>query len=538
MNGSMFQVPRSGFVSSVPVLLFSVPVLLFLVGVAAPCRAQDVSVIQPMKPGLVAVPMPVLDGLEAAVSEQFREQRKAFETVATRAKVSDRDLSDAYSALGRLGHAYEFFDTAEASYANAITLTPLDATVPHLLGYLYQQTGRFEDALARYTDARRLQPSDPVIRIRLADVYLRLDRLSDARALFQDLVEVYPAVARAGLGEIALRNGRFSEAVQHLEAALDRAPDAAPVHYSLGMAYRGLGRIDQARSHLARRGTRGLRPADPVVDALATLLRGERAQMILGQRAYEAGRFDEAATVFRKAVESAPASADARLGLGMALAQTGNAPGAIEQLETALRLDADNTTAHATLGLVLARVGRDHDAVEHLSAAFRREPTEEVSGVLIRLLMKLSRGDEALDVLARMHSFSTDDEVTVLGLSILLADRERHRDAIELLESANRQFPDRVRTATTLSRMLAASPDRSLRDGERALILATHVYELERAPVHGETVALALAELGRCGEAATWMQRAIADAERAGDAATAARLKNEAPRYAGNSCRQ
>ena len=481
--------------------------------------------------------MPALDGLEAVVAAQIREQRKAFETVATRVKVSDRDLSDAYSALGRLGHAYEFFDTAEASYANAIKLTPLDATVLHLLGYLYQQTGRFEDALARYSDARRLQPSDPVIRIRLADVYLRLDRLSDARALFQDLVEVYPAVARAGLGEIALRNGRFSEAVQHLEAALDRAPAAAPVHYSLGMAYRGLGRIDQARSHLARRGTGGLRPADPVVDALATQLRGERAQMILGQRAYDAGRFDEAATAFRKAVESAPASADARLGLGMALAQMGNAPGAIEQLETALRLDADNTTAHATLGLVLARVGRDRDAVEHLSAAFRREPTEEVSGVLIRLLMKLSRGDEALDVLARMGSFSSDDKVTVLGLSILLAARESHRDAIELLESANRQFPDRVRTATTLSRMLAASPDRSLRDGERALILATHVYEVERAPVHGETVALALAELGRCGEAATWIQRAIADADRAGDSVTLARLRSEASRYAGNTCR-
>ena len=191
--------------------MFWVLVLLSPGQCGRPCRAQDASAkadasaIEPAKPGLVAVPMPALDGLEAVVAAQIREQRKAFETVATRAKVSDRDLSDAYSALGRLGHAYEFFDTAEASYANAIKLTPLDATVPHLLGYLYQQTGRFEDALARYSDARRLQPSDPVIRIRLADVYLRLDRLSDARALFQDLVEVYPAVARAGLGEIALR---------------------------------------------------------------------------------------------------------------------------------------------------------------------------------------------------------------------------------------------------------------------------------------------------------------------------------------------
>jgi tetratricopeptide (TPR) repeat protein len=517
--------------------VFWVPVFVCLTSVVAPCHAQDVLAIAPVKPRLFAVPMPALDGLEAAVADQFREQRKAFEGVAARAKASDRDLATAYTALGRLCHAYEFFDAAEASYANAITLTPLDATVLHLLGYLYQQTGRFEDALARYSSARRLQPSDPVIRAQLADVHLRLNRLSDARALFQDLIEVFPAVARGGLGEIALREGRFGEAVQHLEAALDRAPDAASIHYSLGMAYRGLGRIEQARSHLVRRGTSGLRPADPVVDALATLLRGERAQMNLGRRAYEAGQFAEAATAFRKAVDAAPASVEARVGLGMALAQIGNATGATEQLEAALRLDADHTTAHATLGLVLARVGRDRDAVEHLSAAFRREPTDEVGGVLIRLLMKLSRGDEALDVLAGTQSFSTEDEGTMLGLAILLADRERYREAIDVLASANQQFPDRVRTATTLSRLLAASPDRALRDGERALTLATRVYDVERSPAHGESVALALAELGRCGEASTWMQRAVADADRAGDTATTARLRNEAPRYAGSSCR-
>ena len=93
---------------------------------AAPCRAQDVSVIQPVKPGLVAVPMPGLGGLEAAVADQIREQRQSFEQVATRAKVADRDLANAYTSLGRLTHAYEFFDAAEASYANAIRLTPQD----------------------------------------------------------------------------------------------------------------------------------------------------------------------------------------------------------------------------------------------------------------------------------------------------------------------------------------------------------------------------------------------------------------------------
>jgi tetratricopeptide (TPR) repeat protein len=262
--------------------------------------------LAPPRAGLVAVPVPPLEGLESAVADQIREQERALNAVIAKPRASDKELADAYGAFARLCHAYEFFDAAEAAYANAIRLAPRDATWLHLLGYLNQQTGRFEEALGRYSAARRLQPNTPVLQAYIGEMYLRLNRLADAREQFQNLVTVFPAVARAGLGEVALREGRFAEAVEYFEAALDRAPRAASVHYSLGMAYRGLGRLEEARSHLMRRGTSVLKPADAAVDALTDLLRGERAQMILGRRAYEAGQFDDAAAAFRKAVEAAP----------------------------------------------------------------------------------------------------------------------------------------------------------------------------------------------------------------------------------------
>jgi tetratricopeptide (TPR) repeat protein len=152
------------------------------------------------------------------------------------------------------------------------------------------------------------------------------------------------------------------------------------------------------------------------------------------------------------------------------------------------------------------------------------------------VLLALSRPDEAIEAFSR-GAIDAEDEDALLALSIALADRMRFKDALEVLDSAERQFPDRVRTATTLARLLAASPDRLLRDGQRSLALATRVYEKERSPAHGETMALALAELGRCAEAASWMQRAVADADRVKDTATAARLRGEVPRYAGSTCR-
>jgi tetratricopeptide (TPR) repeat protein len=140
-------------------------------------------------------------------------------------------------------------------------------------------------------------------------------------------------------------------------------------------------------------------------------------------------------------------------------------------------------------------------------------------------------------VLTKARSLNPDDEASLIVLSLLLSDRERYREAVAALEDANRQFPDRLATATTLARLLASSPDRSLRDGQRALDLATAIYKKEPAPVHAETIALALAELGQCAEAANWIKRAVAEAERGRDAVESARLKGETPKYETASCR-
>ena len=160
-----------------------------------------------------------------------------------------------------------------------------------------------------------------------------------------------------------------------------------------------------------------------------------------------------------------------------------------------------------------------------------------MSRELLRVLLRLGRQDEAIAMLTKSRTAKPDDEDIVVGLAILLAQKERFGEAVTLLDDANRQYPDRVATATTLARLLASSPDRSQRDGKRALDLATRVYETAPTPAHGETLALALAELERCDEALTWMKRAVAAAGQAGDAEETARLKNEMRKYESLSCR-
>ena len=486
-------------------LRMTVGVLVVCAAAAQAAVAQSPPAqLEPARAGLRAVPLPPLDDLEAAVSDQIRQAQRSFQTVVDSGAVSSRRLAEEYGSLARLFHAYEFFEAAEAGYLNAMRVAPGDVRWPHLLGYLYQQTGRLEEAADSFERALRVQPDARTTTLRLAQIYLGQNRLREAREQFQSVVTIFPALARIGLGEVSLRERRFEEAIDHFDAALARVPQASSIHYSLAMAYRGLGRLDQARSHLERRGSADVTIGDPIVDSLQTLVRGERGLVVQGRRAYEAGQYKEAAAAFSSAIDAAPSSVTARVNLGLTQLQLGNTTEALALLRSAFDLGPDDADA-----------GRE----------------------LLRVLLRLGRKDEAIQVLTKSISINPDDEDTLVSLAILLAEQQRYRDAVAVLADGNRRFPARSATATTLARLLASSPDRTLRDGTRALELAEGVYASDPGPAHGETIAMALAELRRCDEALTWMKRAVTEADQANDAAEAARLRGELPKYDAVPCR-
>ena len=496
------------------------------------------NVLAPARPDLEPVPLPELDTLEPAVAAHLREARADVERAAESSGSSRRQLSDVYGAFAQTLHAYEFLDAADASYRNASRLAPGDARWLHLRGYLCQQSGLFEDAADLYAAARRAQPDDHVLGIRLGEVYLALGRLDAAREEFEAVLARYPAAARAGLGEVALRQRRFDEAAGHFRGALERVPQAAALHYSLAMTYRGLGRVDDARAELEKRGPGGVTAADPMVDDLQSRVRGERALVMKGRRLFESGELAGAADAFRAAIAAAPDSIAARINLGLTYLRMGNRAAAIEPFEAVLVRDPANLDAHARLGALLADQGRDAEAVDHLRPAFGQSPGDEaVRRTLVAALVRLDRKDEAIRVLTDARAVDASDEGTLVTLSILLADRERYREAIALLDDADRRDPNRQATTTTLARLLAAAPDVSVRDGARALTLARRVYDRQPLPVHAETVALALAELGRCAEAADWMQRGVRGAKEAKDDEEATRLLAEAAKYEAATCR-
>ena len=150
----------------------------------------------------------------------------------------------------------------------------------------------------------------------------------------------------------------------------------------------------------------------------------------------------------------------------------------------------------------------------------------------------LSAGDEALDEFLRVAQADLNNEEAVLQSVTLLSRARQYAKALALLEKSHAQHPEKTDTAATLAYLLAASPQNDLRSGARALPLAEEIFRTTGLPQHGAIVALALAELGRCAEAADSQQKMIALAEQKQLMDLASKLRADLKLYEGRqSCR-
>lgn len=506
----------------------------FAPGLAA--QSNQGTVIPPLREGLSRVQLPDIQSMEPDVREHLTLAQDAL-VAATKDAATPLDrLSELYGLTGQIYQAYSLNSTAKEFYLNASRMAPRDFRWVYLLGKLYEREGDSQKAINYYTAALQLKRDYVPAFVNLGNIYLQLNRLVEAEANFKRALEISENIAAAqyGLGQAALSKRSYAEAAGYLERALLLAPESNRLHYALAMAYRGLGRMDQAQSHLALSGTVGVRVSDPLIDGLQDLIKGARIHLIRGRTALEARRFSDAADQFRKAVAAQPDSLPAHFNLAAALTQTGDLPGAVREFEEALNLDPNHANAHYNLGLLFAQLNRHEEAIKHLQSAVRAYSTDINARFLLgQELLKVRRLDEAETELSRVVQSDSDNEDALLGLARVLLVQKQYGPALEALEKGHKQFPQKGRTSVTLAYLLAASPQYEKRDGKRALQLAQAAYEATGAVNHGVLVAMALAELGRCEEAAAWIRRLTAKGAGEGKPDLIEKLKVELSKYEG-----
>ena len=297
-------------------------------------------------------------------------------------------------------------------------------------------------------------------------------------------------------------------------------PGNAVAHNNLGYDLELKGRVDEA--------------LDQYRKALLTEPDYPEAHNNLGNALLEKNEQDAAIAEFRKALQIMPDYASAHNNLGNALLQKGEVDDAIVHLQRAVELSPGYVQAENNLGNAMNAKNDVKSAMIHYRKAVDISPGYAPAHVnLANTLLLSGRADEAeieyrkaLDInpgLADAHG----------NLGNILLEKGMPGEAAAQLQEALKIDPDYPEAENSLAHILATSTQDSLRDGTRALELASRANRStgDGNPLVLGTLAAAYAENGRFTEAMETAQKAMDIATSRGDARTARSLQEQIALY-------
>lgn len=173
----------------------------------------------------------------------------------------------------------------------------------------------------------------------------------------------------------ALSAGKNDEALKLFEKVLETAPDAAPVHFNIGVIHFQAGRLAEAEAAF-----RKVIELDPKYD---------RAQLALAALLDSEGRSEEGLEVLLGSAETFADKPTFQLATAIAAINAGRESEARPALERALAVDPDLAEAHYHLATLLMGAGDVEGAVSHLERYLELSPDGQNAEVATALIQAL-----------------------------------------------------------------------------------------------------------------------------------------------------
>ncbi len=374
----------------------------------------------------------------------------------------------AYSMLAKL-QALPGGDPREARRAIGKYLKFNDLTEEERAEALVLRARLIKDrskALDDMREAISLAPENTSYRLALA-IFLRLEnKLDEALAAIKEVQELNPADGNAVIleGEIYRQQNRIEEALASFAKATELTPQAPGPYQNRGEIFRQQGKFDEAIEQFNE--VLKLQPG-----VLMTLL--HRADAYMADK-----RFQEALADIEIVLEKQPSFVAAHRLRAEILTRLDRLAEAIDKIERVSAAMPDQIELKNQLALYYLVAKQPSKAIEAYSDILDQQPNN--------FSALQSRGDAFLTI-------------------------GKHAEAISDFTRALKLKPEDTTLLNNLAWVLATSPEDGLRDGDRALELATRACELTgyNTPHILSTLAAALAETGDFEAAIERSQQAV-----------------------------
>lgn len=395
------------------------------------------------------------------------KQYKAAELELEKANALQPDTFEILYNLGQVYVRDKNYAKAEPALNRALKLNSDSPETMYLIAQAGSEQGEQSAALDLLVRARKLAPQNTDIILLLARISMSQNYFEDAIPLLESGVKIAPQRAdlHAALGESYFTVGKTEKAIQEFQTLIQLTPSAQSYAY-MGIAYRHLGRFDEARTYFQK----GLKLNPRDVSCLFNLGyleegRGNHAAAeSLFQQTLRAKpefpdallelanlrvankRFEEAAVLLRKYVKVSRDPAAGYYKLAMverSLHQTQAADRDLNVFQTLSKSAVPGPYPFQHFfdyvenrSQLPAQVRTEQDLSE-LTEQVRQHPNQPQNLYLLaETYLKLGRLEEARQTIAQLDQVSAADYRTQTGTGVLLARYHLYDEAIQHFQTA------------------------------------------------------------------------------------------------------
>jgi tetratricopeptide (TPR) repeat protein len=479
------------------------------------------------------VPVPDLTKLPPAQAEDLRQARIEFEKV--KPTLAGERLAEAHALLGAAYSRAGLYDAAAIAIEDAAALEPNDGRWAYAQGIIARLQKQNQAALGYFEHALQLDQGYLPIRIAVVNARIEQNDLDGARKLLQDFTtsDVKDPLPYAMLGDIALRQKRYPDAIAQTKRALEIDPKATKLYTQLADAYQGAGDAKNAADARAKAGdgmpalgdpiglglvqvqspanapapNASQPPATPSVDpAVARTLTPEReAEFLLQTKQYDIAR-----QKLDGLLRTRPNDAELLALYARVEAASGNLPEAKARANAAISANPNAAAGYVVMGQIAEMMNDDRNAQAAYEKAASLDPkASEASVYAGNVLMRNGRYDDAA---ARYRAAITADSKNAEAWTRLSAAQAFAGKCETAIRDINGALAKDARNGILMQlfvRLTSTCPASGVPEKKMALDYGGKIYQQSDAAPIAEAYALALASNGKWDDAVKTQQAAM-----------------------------
>jgi len=300
---------------------------------------------------------------------------------------------------------------------------------------------------------------------------------------------------------------KYEDALKDADAAIKMEPEHAATNELRGMILLGMDKYDDALASFDKASK--LVPENP--------LPYEHKGELYRQK----GDLPKALEQLNKAIELAPESIAALLVRAGVYYEMKKADKALEDIDAAIKMQPTLAQPHLMRAEVLAATNRLDQAITELELLLKGSPGNvPLLNRLASFYLVAAKPKKTVSLATLILSKNPEDFTALRMRADANLNMGKHAEAIADFEKAIGLKPDDESLLNNYAWVLATSPDDKLRDGAKALKMATKAAKATKyeTPHILSTLAAAYAETGDFDNAAKWSKQAVELSQKSLDA--------------------